>query len=993
MTPLSRRRLLKSTLALSVASPFSHAFAEPPSGLLENLIAESGSPADFPLAHAGTAAPLFVDAEDFPGVLRAGHDLQADIERVTSIRPALAHAPGAEARHAILIGTLGKSPTIDRLAASGKIDARPIKGQWESFLISTVDNPLPGIDRALVIAGSDRRGSIYGIYEISEQIGVSPWYWWADVPPRKRPDISIRSGSFIQGPPVVKYRGIFINDEEPCFGGWSRARYGGVNSVMYAHVFELLLRLRANYLWPAMWGKAFNEDDPRNPVVADEYGIVMGTSHEEPMMRAQQEWDTHHLQYGNGQWNYLTNAAGLRQYWAYGIHRVRNYENLVTVGMRGDGDKAMPSAGSFAADKALLERIIHDQRVILQQQLHRDPSEVPQVWALFTEVLKYYEAGMNVPDDVTLLFTDDNVGNLRRVPSATDRKRKGGSGIYFHMDMNGGPFSYKWINSNPLPKIWEQMNLACEYGATRIWIGNIGDLKPLEIPMEFFLRMAWNPQAMRRDGIARYQRLWAQREFGPEHASAIAEVVAKYAKYNGWRKPELVKPNTFSLPHYREAERVSAAWNRILVQAEDLNAKLPPETRPAFYELVLHTVRACANLNDMYIAAARNALYAEQGRASTNAEAARVREMFEKDQQFSDYYNKTLMNGKWNHMMDQTHIGYTSWMSPVVNIMPAVTEVDLPDSADIGVAVDGSPRAWPVGPASPFNDEPILPPFDSLTPARSYIDVFARGTRPLAFHAAADKPWVRLTETAAPGAGGDRRLWVSVDWQTLPPGSSHAVVTVTGANGHVPVHVTAIKATQRQEREARDCFGGLVGPIAFAAESATGSVPVNGVRWQRIPDYGRGISGMEVFPVTASTVQPPAPAPRLEYPVFFAKAGLYHISVTTSPTLDIVPERKLGLAVSFDDGPLQVVDVFSPETRASETFLGHDYYENDANNARIMHFSQTVATPGRHILRLTMVDPTVVVEKIVIHSDELPPSYFGPPCRSLNGHPEPAETW
>ena len=993
MLPISRRNLLKSALALSVTSPFNYALAEPSSGLLENLIAESGSSADFPLTRSGKSAPLFVDAGDFPGVLRAGRDLQADIERVTSLRPTFATGAPGSVRDAVLIGTLGSSSLIDRLATSGKIDSRPIKGKWESFLISTVDNPLPGIDRALVIAGSDRRGTIYGIYEISEQIGVSPWYWWADVPPRKQSDVFIRSGSFVQGPPVVKYRGIFINDEEPCFGGWSRAKYGGIHSAMYSHVFELLLRLRANYLWPAMWGKAFNEDDPRNPVVADEYGIVMGTSHHEPMMRAQKEWDAHNLQYGNGQWNYRTNAAGLRQFWTDGIQRAKNYENVVTVGMRGDGDMAMPGAGSFEADKSLLEGIIHDQRVLLEQQLHRDPSKIPQIWALFTEVQKYYDAGMKVPDDVTLLFTDDNVGNLRRVPSATDRKRKGGSGIYYHMDMNGGPFSYKWINSNPLPKIWEQMNLASEYGATQLWIVNIGDLKPLEIPMEFFLRMAWNPQAMRRDSIARYQRLWAEREFGPEQASAIADVVAKCAKYNGWRKPELLKPGTFSILHYREAERVSEAWNELFAKAESIGAKLRPDQQAAFYELVLHAIRSCANLNDMYIAAARNALYAQQGRASANTEAARVRELFSKDQQFSDYYNKTLMNGKWDHMMDQTHIGYSSWMSPIVNIMPAVTEVDVADSADIGIAVDGSDYAWPDGPSSPGIPEAALPPFDSLTLGRSYIDVFARGSRPLTFHAAADQPWVMLSEVAAPGAGNNRRIWVSIDWQKVSIGSSQSFVTVTGANGDMRVKIMALKATPQQEFEARDGFGGLVGPIAFAAESATNNVAVNGVRWERIPDYGRGVSGVEIFPVTAETIQPPEPAPYLEYPVFFAKAGHYHISLTTSPTLDIVPDRKLGIAVSLDDGPLQVVEVFTPQTQKAESFLGEAHYTNDANSARTMRFSQTVTTPGRHTLRLTMVDPTVVVEKIVIHEEELPPSYFGPPCCSLNGHPEPVDSW
>jgi hypothetical protein len=263
----------------------------------------------------------------------------------------------------------------------------------------------------------------------------------------------------------------------------------------------------------------------------------------------------------------------------------------------------------------------------------------------------------------------------------------------------------------------------------------------------------------------------------------------------------------------------------------------------------------------------------------------------------------------------------------------------------------------------------------------------------LTFHAAADQPWVMLSEVAAPGAGTNRRIWVSIDWQKVPIGSSQSFVTVSGANGDMRVKIMALKATPQQEREARGCFGGLVGPIAFAAESATNNVAVNGVRWERIPDYGRGASGVEVFPVTAETIRPPEPAPYLEYPVLFANEGLYHISLTTSPTLDIVPDRKLGIAVSIDDGPPQVVEVFTPQTQKTESFLGEAHYANDANNARTMRFSQTVTTPGRHTLRLTMVDPTVVVEKIVVHDEELPPSYFGPPCHSLNGHPEPVDSW
>ena len=732
-------------------------------GLQASIVSETAERASIALVQNKQATRIYVDKADWAGVLRAASDLQADIERVSGVKPELVTGRRPSGEVAVIAGTLGKSALIDAMVKSGKIEVKGIAGKWESFVITTVDRPLPGLSRALVIAGSDKRGTIYGLYEISEQIGVSPWYWWADVPAQHHDALFIKAGTYVQGPPVVKYRGIFINDEEPCLGKWSREKFGGVNSKMYTHMFELLLRMRGNYLWPAMWGKTFNEDDPESPRLADEYGIVMGTSHHEPMIRAQQEWTMHHAQFGNGDWNYMTNEQGLKKFWTEGIDRNKKYESIVTVGMRGDGDMAMPDAGDMEANKKLLERIINDQRQIIAEHMNSDPSKVPQLWALFTEVQKYYDAGLRVPDDVTLLFTDDNVGNLRRVPTPEERKRSGGAGIYFHMDMNGGPFSYKWINSNPLPKIWEQMNLAHEYGANRIWIANVGDLKPLEIPIEFFLRMAWDPDAVSKDKIAEYQRRWAEREFGKEHAAEIADIVAKYAKYNGWRKPELVKPETFSVPNYREAERVSAAWNDILTRAEKVNESLRREQRDAFYELVLHPVRASANLNEMYISAARNHLFAEQGRASTNAEAERTRELFRKDQELSDYYNGKLAGGKWNHMMDQTHIGYKQWYSPLRNIMPPVSELVVSESSGsgVGVAIEGGVEAA-------FPDA-ALPVFDSLSRQRSFIEVFPTGSGVIQFSVSADRPWITLTEGKAFSAGtDDRRTWVDIDWDTAP---------------------------------------------------------------------------------------------------------------------------------------------------------------------------------------------------------------------------------
>lgn len=942
---------------------------------MQTIATEEPVAGAFPLVRNQSAAPVLVSPDDYPCVGRAATDLREDVERVSGVKPARIDDKGTAARFTVIVGTIGKSPIIDQLVKSGKLDVRSITGMWESFVIATVAAPMPGVEQALVIAGSDKRGTIYGIYEISEQIGVSPWYWWADVPPQRHAELFILAGAYVQGPPAVKYRGIFINDEDPSFSGWAREKFGGINSKMYAHMFELLLRLRANYLWPAMWGKAFNEDDPENPRVADEYGIVMGTSHHEPMMRAQEEWTKHGKEYGNGEWNYVTNAEGLRKFWTDGVIRNKNYENIYTVGMRGDGDMAMPDAGGMEANKKLLEQIMADQRQILANDVNSDLTKVPQIWALFTEVQKYYDAGLKVPDDVTLLFTDDNVGNLRRVPTVAERTRSGGFGIYYHMDMHGGPYSYQWLNSNPLPKIWEQMNLAYRYGANRVWIVNVGDLKPLEVPLEFFLRLAWNPEAIPKEKIAEYQQRWAEREFGREHAVEIADIVARYAKYNAYPKPELVKPGTFSLLHYREAERVAEEWTGLVERAEKVAAELPANEQGAYYELVLHPVKACANLVLMNISAARNQLFAEQGRASANAEADLTRRLFAEDRTLTDFYNKTLEGGRWDHMMDQTHLGYVDWYPPQVNVMPAVSEVDSPDTADFGVAVEGSEVAWP----GPFRS--VLPPFDSMSRQRSYIEVFPIGTVPFHFTLSTDKPWIELTEGKAFSAGSDdHRYWVDIDWDTAPVGESSGTITVAGSQKQANIKVEITKQSAEESRLAQGSFAAVSGPISINAQDAVQNVSVAGVGWEKIPDYGPGVSAMSIFPVTAATVHPPASAPHMDYSVYFAKPGNYAVDLVTNPTLDIYPGRSLGVAVSIDDQAPQVVNVFTPNTQQDQTFLGRSYNENVRNIGRVMHFNQSVRESGKHTLRIAMVDPTLVIERIIIYGTPLPHSYFGPPA-------------
>src|SRR5450432_1926875 len=527
----------------------------------------------FPVVSASGPTAIYVDKKDHWLMQKVAELLQQDIEMITGEKPRILDVMPASADQLIIIGSMDSSDIIRTLAAENKIHTITLKGQWEKFQFQTLDKPVKGIQRALIIAGSDKRGTAFGVLEMSKHMGVSPWYWWADVPAKKKKEVYIKKGLFIYGSPSVKYRGIFINDEAPAFSGWAKEKFGGLNHQVYEKIFELLLRLKANYLWPAMWGNAFNDDDTLSPVLADEWGIVMGTSHHEPMLRAQQEWK----RYGKGDWNYQTNDTILRAFWKKGIENMGTHESIVTVGMRGDGDKPMTEGTATA----LLERIVSDQRKIIEDITHKPANQTPQLWALYKEVQDYYDKGMRVPDDVTLLLCDDNWGNIRKLPKLNDKSRAGGYGIYYHFDYVGDPRNYKWINTNSVPRVWEQMHLAYAYGVDKIWIVNVGDLKPMEFPISFFLDYAWNPDKWNEDNLKDYYTNWAAQQFGNTYAKQIGDIIKKYSQYNARRKPELLSPETYSLLHYHEADNVVSDYNKLVDEAEKINQHLPAEYKDA----------------------------------------------------------------------------------------------------------------------------------------------------------------------------------------------------------------------------------------------------------------------------------------------------------------------------------------------------------------------------------------------------------------------------
>jgi hypothetical protein len=950
-----------------------------------DFIQDQPSAGAFEIAAHGRSATIFLDSLELPGVIRAANDLGDDVRKVTGT-PSTVVLSEPHATGAILVGTIGESRIIDRLIAEKKIDVSAVAGRWESYLIQTVDGNL-------VIAGSDRRGTIFGIYDISENIGVSPWYWWADVPSRQRESLYVKAGVYVQEPPKVKYRGIFINDENPSFGDWCNIRFGGVNSKMYVHMFELILRLRANYLWPAMWGKSFTEDDPMSPVLAHEYGIIMGTSHHEPMMRAHADYTRHRQQIGP--WDYTANREGLDRFFREGIERNRDFDKLITIGMRGDGDVALGE--NDEESMRVLGEVIAGQRGIIREVFDRDPGEVPQTWAIFTEVQRYYDAGFTVPDDVLLMFCDNNWGYIRRIGPQGERDRQGGMGLYYHIDMNGGPWNDRWINTTTIPKLREQFNLAYRTGLDDLWVVNVGDLKPKELPIDFIMRYAWDPEAVPADRTMDYTVEWAERIFGPEHAAEIADLVSRYPKYNLWRKPEVQAIDIFSFVNHREAERVLGLWRELTLRAEALLPKIATEARDAYYQLVLYPVKASAGVAEIYLAAGWNNLYARQGRVSANDHATRARELFEEDKRLSDYYmSEEMADGKWAGMMQDVHIGYTQWSMPRANALPALQEVVPLPTPTMGVAVEGDEAAWPGS-----TGQAQLPRFDALQKQRYYIDVFNRGTGAFEFEAFADRPWIELSAERGE-VQKEYRLEVEIDWKTVPPGRAEGTVIVSHAGTSVPVRIEAIQAALPQSEAAY--FGGY-GEFSIPSHLYTANVPGKEATWITLPDLGRGEVAMGIDPVTAPSAKA-EDAPVLEYTVYLPEAGKTTICLGILPTQDVYPERGLRIALGLDDGRPAVLDArkglvdtfneYTPENIARSHVLSalprpnrdlsltprHPRRNEVFDDMRWLDAQVEVDTPGLHTLKVYMVDPEIVLETIIVNPDNRHPSYFGAPAIS-----------
>lgn len=620
------------------------------------VIKDSAEDGCFPLVQAGSAASIYTDSEDFKVVEIAADMLADDIERVTgkkSERRMISSHKEMQNGIAVIAGTWNHSGLIDCFVRHNNLDISFLKGKWESFMIFTTVHPKHGTP-ILAVIGSDRRGTAYGLTSLCEAIGVSPWYWWADVPAKKKEELHIKHGIYRQGEPSVQYRGIFINDER--FGGWAKwaehtfdKETGKVGPKTYRKVFELLLRLKGNYLWPAMHnGSAAFNSNPENARLADDYAIVMGSSHCEQMLRNNEdEWKNAGIY---GDFNYLTNRQTMMDYWEERVKTNGTYENTYTLGLRGIHDYPMEGARTTSERVAIMQQAIDDQRDILQRNINCPIEEIPQVLCTYEEVLEAYHNGLKVPDDVTLLWSDDKHGYCRNLSNPSERQRKGGAGIYYHLSYHGDPASWIWLSPLSPAFISTELTKAYEFGANKIWIFNVGDIKPAEKEISFAMDLAWNIEKWKPSEAHEYIGYWAEKTFGPEYSSEIGEMMDDYYKLQAGGKDSHVWFVDYT---EKQVDERLSAWRSLAEQASALACRIPAEFSDAYFELISYPICGAAMINEFQLLARRSMVYGNRGDIERALqEGKRVEEMFDALNEWTRRYNEDIRDGKWEQFFN-----------------------------------------------------------------------------------------------------------------------------------------------------------------------------------------------------------------------------------------------------------------------------------------------------------------------------------------------------
>ncbi|KAK4224458.1 hypothetical protein QBC38DRAFT_514907 [Podospora fimiseda] len=968
-----------------------------------------------------TDAPILISQDDFLGVHITANSLASDLKAITNVARSVKFGSAtnitawtnATIGSAIIAGSTNSS-LIQNLHMKGLLDTSDIEGKWETFKTQLVEKPFPNIARALVITGSDKRGTIFGIHTLAEQSGQSPYHWFADVPAKKHAQIHALPKTTIHGEPSVRYRGLFINDEEPALNTWW-ARYNNatrypLNSEFYSHVFDLLLRLKANYLWPAMWkswtpppGNIFFTDDPRNQQLADDYGIVISTAHHEPMQRATNEWNETLL----GPWDWSKNKANITKFMEEGIQRAGTNESYITIGLRGLGDEAANTKNAIE----MLKDVFKTQREIIKKQ-YGSESAVKQVWALYKEVASYYDAGLDAPEDVTILFPDDNAGNVYRLPTDDEVDREGGHGVYFHFEYVGLPRSYKAWNSNSLSKTLKELLHSYYRGAKKIWIVNVGDIKPMELPLGFSMDLAWNAERITFENLPEYLAAYAEREFGlgEEDSTEIGSILLEHSHLVGMRRYELVTPSTYSHLNYREAETVLARWKSAAQRAKTIYSRLDQEVKPAFFQLVYHPVVAGALYHAVTIGVGTNYRFALERRNSANQVAQQVLTDFESAYDLVEEWD-SMVSGKWADMMSQALYDAIEepkmWAAPSRDIVANLSFVQLRQDTQfslgsLGIRAEGSLSPTEQGrwaesvdasmPTTAF--APIVPLLTPYSPSR-HVDLFMRGNHRVPISWTLDPipvPWISITPssgTLSRETGSDTRLNISVDWSQVPSNYNSTVkVGIRSTPARYPYfdqfHIPILNLEVPFSDATPNTFPETDGIISIEAPhfaSASNSTP----SFTSFPYLGsRSNSGSVSLRPFSSARTPAAKESFVKYSIYlFTPSPALEVTVYINSGLDTDPKLKMQFSLTLDSQPANFTRVLGDYIK--NPYAGDippEWMDHVADNVWTKKVRIEGPIPaGRHDLVWRVNSPEVYLEKLVVDTKEgkaLKGSYLGP---------------
>lgn len=942
----------------------------------------------FTLASPRQTAAILYDASDAAVVKRAAELFAADVEAVTGRRPQVTSATG-ETGPAVIVGTVGGSALIRRLSEAGKIDTAPLEGAWERYLIQTVANPLPGIRKALVIAGSDRRGAAYGLFTLSELIGVSPWYWWADVPVKKHAALHVDAPPTYSQTPSVRYRGIFLNDEDWGLTPWASQTFeperGNIGPRTYAKVCELLLRLKANYLAPAMHpvSTSFNQI-PENKLVADTFAIVMGSTHCEPLLlNTASEWDTQTM----GPWNYDKNKEGINRVLTQRVRENSPYENVYTLALRGLHDGAMSTTLPMHEKVRMLQQALLDQRQILAENIDRPVETVPQAFTPYKEVLEIYSNGLELPDDITIVWPDDNYGYMKRLSGVREQRRTGRSGVYYHVSYLGVPHSYLWFSTTPPSLMYEELRKAYDTTADRLWLLNCGDLKGSEMQVSLFLDMAWDIGRFTADNVVTYPARWLAGIFGEAYYDRLEAMTREHLRLAFPRKPEYMgwgyhwtrfdhnceqlTDTDFSFTNYDEAPRRLEAYRKLGARAEALLHEIGDEARPAFYQLVYYPLRGAELMNRMTLGGQRNRWYARQGRAATNAVRDEVQRCYDSLQVITRGYN-SLLGGKWNHMMSmrQNYDGVSAYFN-----LPHLATHDAAGAPRLALQVAGED----VTGARAFH---ALPAFDNYLRRTYPVEIYNRGGGTLAWTAHASEPWVVLSKSAGKTAD-EERITVGIDWEKAPSGNAvPAQIVFRAGEQSEKVLVSLFNPTAPSRAELRGIYVENNGCVSIPAAGCHRVRENDRIKITAVEDLGIEGPALQLGDPTAPLqIFRSRDVPCAEYDFYAFDAGSVDVYTYVLPTFPLHADRDFRIgentntdtkySVQIDDGALATPS-------SSHVEYSQVWFESVLRNCAVNKSTLHIDKPGRHTLRIRVGDPGIVLQKIVLDFGGMKRSYLGP---------------